>query len=34
MITHKFTVELEEYFLAKTHINGKRLRAYIEINIS
>ena len=35
MITaHNFIVELEEYFLAQTHINGKRLGAYIEINIS
>jgi translation initiation factor IF-1 len=33
IIAHKFTVELEEYFLAQPHINGKRQRAYIEINI-
>jgi len=31
---HKFTVELEEYFQAQAHINGKRLGTYIEINIS
>jgi len=30
IIAYKFTVELEEYFLAQTYINGKRLRAYIE----
>jgi hypothetical protein len=32
--THKFTVELEENFLAQTQINGEKLGAYIEINTS
>ena len=31
---HKLTVEREEGFQAQTHINGKTLGTYTEINIS
>jgi hypothetical protein len=31
--TYNISVELEEYYLAETDINRKRLGPYIEINI-